>query len=158
MSVFRNKHVLIAVLVAPVLAVLAYYALDTLVSEPPSPAEEGASYPLVEKPNCRWGSGSCGLVNGDFELLLTIGASAAGQVLLTLESAYPLDGVVVALVEAGGEERGPVDMQPLDADRLSWSVEIARPDPEQDRLRLVASANRSLYYGDVATTFSLADS
>jgi len=61
MSVLKNKHLVIAMLVAPVLAVLSYFALDVLVGERPKPAEEGQSYPLVEKPDCRYASGHCGL-------------------------------------------------------------------------------------------------
>ena len=41
MSVLKNKHLVVAMLVAPVLAVLSYFALDVLVGEQPKPAEEG---------------------------------------------------------------------------------------------------------------------
>jgi hypothetical protein len=46
-------------------------------------------------------------------------------------------------------------MQPRSGDGKAWSLDIARPDPERHRLRLVASAQGSLYYGDVATKFTL---
>ena len=71
MSTFKNKHLVVAMLVAPILAILAWYAIDVLVGEKPRPAEEGQSYPLAEKPNCRYGSGACGLKNADFELQLS---------------------------------------------------------------------------------------
>ena len=68
MSVLRNKHVLVSALVAPLLALMAYFAIDHFMGETPHAAVEGRSYPLVEKPGCRWESGSCGLKNNEFEL------------------------------------------------------------------------------------------
>lgn len=52
-----NKHVVIAMLVAPVLAVIAYFAVDASVSEPPKAAQPGQSYPLAVRSNCRYTSG-----------------------------------------------------------------------------------------------------
>lgn len=154
MSVLTNKHLVVAMLVAPVLAVLAYFALDALVGERPQPAEEGQSYPLVEKPDCRYASGHCGLVNADFELRLVPESLEDGRMSLTLTSAFPLDGVMIALVESGDEDAPPMAMRPSGDDGLGWSAEISRPEPGHHRLRLVASSAGSLYYGDAATAFT----
>jgi hypothetical protein len=154
MSVWKNKHVVIAMLVAPVLAILAYYAFDFVVGEKPEPAREGQSYPLAEKPNCRYGSGICGLKNAQFELELTALALSENRVALTLTSRFPLDGVLVSLVEDDRDDMSPVSMQPRSGDGTAWSLHMAQPDPERQRLRLVASAQGSLYYGDVATKFT----
>ena len=70
--VFTNKHVVIAMIVAPVLAVLAWFATGQLSGEKPQPAEQGKSYPLVEKSNCRYPSGACDLENENFKLRLTV--------------------------------------------------------------------------------------
>jgi len=155
MSVFRNKHLVVAMLVAPVLAILAWYALDILVGEKPRPAEEGRSYPLVEKPNCRYSSGSCGLKNADFELRLVTRASTVDRLVLMLDSEFPLEGIVVSLVSGGQEDEPPRAMQAVGSDGKAWSLDIARPDPERHRLRLAASANGAMYYGDVATKFTV---
>jgi hypothetical protein len=155
MSVFTNKHLVIAMLVAPVLAILSYFALGALVGESPKPAQEGQSYRLAEKPNCRWESGLCDLKNADFELQLGVQTLGEGRVSLLLKSAFPLEGVMVALIEKGSEDRAPVAMQAVGDDGLVWALDMARPDPERDRLRLVASALGSLYYGDVSTKFTL---
>ncbi len=40
-----NKHVVIAMLVAPVLAVIAYFAVDASVSEAPKAAQPGKKLP-----------------------------------------------------------------------------------------------------------------
>ena len=154
MNILKNKHVLTASLIAPVLAVIAYFAVNALVGETPHAAEERQSYQLVEKPNCRYNSGHCGLKNGDFELTLSTEKLSGDQIRLLLESVVPLEGVKVALIENDVDEKQPVDMQPIGNDGQAWSIELARPDPERHRLLLVASANRSLYYGDAAMKFT----
>jgi hypothetical protein len=155
MSVFKSKHVVIAMLVAPVLAILSYFTLDVLVGEKPKPAMEGQSYPLAEKPNCRYGSGSCGLKNADFELELSIRELGADRVELTVNSVLPLDGVMVSMVEGDLDSEPPVAMQARSEDGKNWSLAMMRPDAERHRLRLVASAKGSLYYGDAATKFTV---
>ena len=153
----KNKHLVTAAIVAPVLALIGYFGVNALVGESPHAAEEGQSYQLVEMPSCRYSSGRCGLKNSDFELNLSTESLEDGRLLLLLESEFPLEGVKVALVEDEGDEQQPVDMRPMGEDGLIWSLEMARPDPERNRLHLVALANRSLYFGDVATKFTLPD-
>ena len=77
-----------------------------------------------------------------------------GLMLLKLKSENPLDGVKLALVESETDDGLPVEMRPESADGLNWSLQIKQPDPERDRLRLVASSNEVLYLGDVATKFT----
>ena len=151
----KNKHMVTAAIVAPILALIAYFSVNALVGESPHAAEEGQSYQLVEMPSCRYGSGHCGLKNGDFELNLSTESLDDGRMLLMLESEFPLDGVKVALVEDEADEKQPVDMRVIGVDGLRWSLEITRPDPERNRLHLVASANGSLYFGDAAMKFTL---
>jgi hypothetical protein len=155
LAIFKNKHTIIAVLVAPVLAILAWFAADVLVGEKPHRAEAGKSYELVEKPSCRWASGSCELQNGDFELALTPEWFGRSSLRLILESAFPLEGVKLALATGESDYAEPRNMEPTAADGRSWSIELDSPDPETHRLRLVAAASQSLYYGDVALTFAL---
>ncbi len=155
MSFWKNKHLLIATLTAPVLGVLSYLAVDHFVGEKPHVAKAGQSYQLVEKPNCRYSSGKCGLKNGDFELDLSYERPGDGRLLLKLKSEYPLEGVMIALGSNESEQDRPEQMQRMDNDNLNWSLNIANPDPEYHRLYLVASAGQSFYYGDVATKFTL---
>ena len=150
-----NKHMVTAAIVAPVLALIAYFGVDALVGESPHAAEEGQSYQLVEMPSCRYSSGHCGLKNGDFELNFSTESLDDGRMLLMLESEFPLEGIKVALVEDEADEKQPVDMRAMGANGLRWSLEIARPDPERNRLHLVASANRALYFVDAAMKFTL---
>jgi len=154
MSFWKDKHVLIATLMAPVLGLVAYFGMGALFGEKPQPAEAGLSYKLVEKPNCRYSSGLCGLKNVDFELTLTFEALGNDQLLLKLVSENPLNGVKLALVANVTDENQPRDMRATSDDGLNWSLDIERPDPERDRLLLVASSRNTLYFGDVATKFT----
>ena len=65
---FTNKHVVVAMLVAPILAILAWFAVDALVSERPHVAHEGGAYRLAAKPSCRYASGMCELENADLKI------------------------------------------------------------------------------------------
>ena len=69
---WKNKHVILAMLIAPVLAIIAWFSVDYFVAERPHEARPGASYPLVAKPNCRRLSERCDLVNEDFRLGMNI--------------------------------------------------------------------------------------
>ncbi len=70
MNILANKHVVIAMLMAPVLALISYFAVDKLMADPPQAAVSGESYRLIEQSNCRYNSGQCALINGNFELRL----------------------------------------------------------------------------------------
>jgi len=157
MSFWKNRHVLVATLVAPVLGLGAYFGVGAIFGEKPKPAESGQSYRLVEKPNCRYSSGMCGLKNVDFELTLSFERLENGRMLLSLKSENPLDGVKLAMVAEEAEDNKPVDMRPTASDGMNWSLEIPTPDPERDRLRLVAASKQTLYFGDVATKFTSVD-
>ena len=70
MSILTNRHFVIALIVAPILAIIAWFAVDKLVAPPPVAAQPGQSFKLIAKPNCRYDSGQCELVNGDVRVKL----------------------------------------------------------------------------------------
>ena len=148
--VLTNKHVVIAMIVAPILAVMAWFAAGQFTGETPQAAIPGQSYPLVEKSNCRYPSGACDVENEGLRLRLTAGEAGGNELLLT--SSHPLDGVVLGLGSAD-EETEPAAMRAADGQRLEWRLQLgAAPLPVQ-RIRLVALAAGSSYFADVGTTF-----
>lgn len=155
--IFTNKHVLVAMLVAPILAIFAWFGIDMIVSETPFEPLAGETYKLAEKPNCRWHSGACGLKNGNFELSMTTRVVADNQREITLISSHPLSGIKFAIYKSSPEaidrESNPVDMQPLDTSQLKWGLTIAEPRSELTRFRLAVKANESMYFGEVGTIF-----
>lgn len=146
---FRNRHVVIALLVAPLLSVLAWFAVGRLTGEQPAPAQRGADYPLVEKSSCRWASGFCELANEDFTLRLRVTPDAV----LEVRSAYPLEGLLVSIADPGADAAPPESATAADATGLFWALSIARPGPRQ-RIRVVAAAGGSRYYGEASSSFA----
>lgn len=144
---FKNKHVIIALLVAPILAIISYFAVDLVVSEKPHAAKPGSHYPLVEASNCRYSSGRCNAKNGEFKLLLTTEQTDQG-VRLVITSSHPLEGILLG--KAGDE---PGKMQKLDHSGLEWSIPLPALEQGVDRLQLAASAHQALYYGDLSSRF-----
>lgn len=148
----------LAALMAPILGLVSYFAVDAFISEKPEAAQAGQSYMLVEKPNCRYSSGKCGLKNADFELEFSFDRLEGNRLLLRLASGHPLDGVLLAQQVNESDESQPRQMNPAGKDGLTWAIEINNPDPENQRLHLVASANGALYVGDAALKFTLKES
>ncbi len=148
---FTNKHVVVAMIVAPILSVLAWIGIGQLTGEQPHVAQPGQSYPLVEKSNCRYESGACDLENEDFQLRLTFYESDAGQELV-LSASHPLQGVALAIQDQQ-EETPPAAMRASDGQGLTWRLAIAGRPGAAQRIRLVARSGESSYFADASTTF-----
>lgn len=109
---------------------------------------------LVEKPNCRRASGRCGMRNAQFELEFSFDRLEGNRLLLKLDSEHTIEGVLLAQQVNETDESQPRPMEPMGPDGLSWSLEISNPDPENQRLHLVASANAAFYVADVSLKFT----
>ncbi|OOE86253.1 hypothetical protein [Salinivibrio sharmensis] len=143
-----NKHVVIAMLVAPILAVIAYFAVDKAVSEPPKAAQPGQSYPLAVRSNCRYTSGFCQLENGDMKLKLKSQGVENNQLTLRLVSELPLEGAQIGLTETP-----PQTMQIRDEKGTTWTVTLPAPSSEETQIRLAVSMEGSHYYAETPVTF-----
>lgn len=149
---FANKHVVVAMLVAPVLAIMAWFAVDRFAGERPHAAKPGAAYTLVAKSNCRYESGRCELVNGDFEIALQAGDISSSGFTLQLVSKFALEGATVGLV-APGVPQAPARMAPADDDATRWSASLPRPADTGSSLRLAVVADGTTYYAEVPVVF-----
>jgi hypothetical protein len=152
-----NRHVTLALLVAPVLAIISYFAVDAAVSEKPQAATSGVSYALAVKPNCRYTSGICGLKNGDFELQLTPVAADGGGNWLRIESRHALSGGrmgFAAAATAGPADAPSAALQPLDSAGRIWQVSLPAGLQEDDAVQLAVAAAGSVYYAETGLTFT----
>ena len=149
--VFTNKHVVAALIIAPVLSVLAWFAVGNLTGEEAAPAEPGRDYPLVEKSSCRWASGQCELENADFALTLRY----SDRGFLLVQSEYPLQGVLVSVYnpEAQGDVP-PVALEQEDSEGLSWRHPASDIPSPGERIRLVAASGGSRYFGETSSAFA----
>mgnify|MGYP001591491255 FL=1 len=144
---FTNKHVVVALIIAPILSVLAWYAVGAFIGEEPQLAQAGNAYPLLAASNCRWPSGHCELENEDFSVSLTMEDDR-----LLLTSHQPLDGVMLAIA-AVAQEQQPNRMSQLDESAQRWALSLESiPTPGQ-RIHLVASTSGRQFFGDASTVF-----
>lgn len=147
-SVLTNKHVVVAMIVAPILAVLAWFATGYFAGEKPHAAREGGAYPLVEQSGCRWSSGECEARNNDVRL--TLKPAASGYLQLT--SSHPLEQVQLGVGDA--KTAVPVAMKAVGEDGKRWQVMLRTPAP-QDRFYLVANLGGARYFADLSSAFLL---
>jgi hypothetical protein len=150
LKLLTNKHVIIAMLVAPILAVLAWLAVGQFAGEQPQKAQPGREYPMVEQSNCRYASGACDLSNEDFKLRLTL--DQAADPVLVLSASHPLDGV---LMSVGTPEQNlpPEKMRAADGQGLKWRLLLGRVPAGEERIRLVATTGGSAYFAEASTHF-----
>ena len=148
---FTNKHVIIALIVGPILAILAWLAVGQIAGEKAAVAVSGQSYPLVEKSDCRYESGHCKLENEDFKLVLTVKQRGINSVLV-LKSVHALEGVLVSVAELGGEST-PTAMRSGGGENMEWEVILDEAPTPGQRIHLVASSGGTQYFGDASTLF-----
>lgn len=150
---FKNKHVITALIVTPILSVMGYFAADYFVSERPHQAKSGHSYQLVQLPNCRYASGQCGLKNGNFKVVVTGDAEQSGGLSLSLESEFALDNVYVSVVSEVDKDEAPMQMKTLSDDRKSWQVSLFAANAIEQSLHLAVTTGGVIYYAETGMTF-----
>lgn len=152
MQFLKNKHLVLAMFVAPILAIIAYFAVDYAVSERPQAALPGMSYKLAAKSDCRYQSGSCTLENGDIEVQLHAQRLDDNQVGLTLRSNTPIQNALISSV-AEGVESAPASITKKPDATDTWYVMLSLDKPAQSTLRLVLNIAGSMYYAETAAVF-----
>lgn len=150
---FKNKHFLVALLIAPILSLIAYFGTDMAVSEKPHAAKEGETYKLAAKSNCRYTSGLCDMNNGDFKVQFRSEKLTANGLDLSLKAAYPLEGVKLSLVDNPDESAQPIDMQPTDSTGQHWAISLNKPASAESLLRVAIQSEGTLYYGETQAVF-----
>lgn len=152
MNILKNKHLILAMFVAPALAIIAYFAVDHVVSEKPSAAQEGSTYKLVAKSNCRYQSGLCTLKNADVELVIRAKRIDERSVELVLSSELEIDNVLISLANSEADAR-PVQMQVKDGQSDVLHATFENFDPDRSVLRLAAGIAGSMYYAETTAVF-----
>ena len=150
-KLFTNKHVIIALIVGPILAILAWLAVGQIAGEKAAVAVSGQSYPLVEKSDCRYESGHCKMENEDFKLLLKVEQRGLDS-LLVLTSKHALEGVMIS-VAAPDHDVQPRAMRSGNAEALEWTLILDDVPAPAERIHLVASSGGTQYFGDAGTLF-----
>ncbi|MDJ0761146.1 MAG: hypothetical protein QNJ19_17260 [Woeseiaceae bacterium] len=149
---FRNKHMILAFLIAPVLAIIAWFSVDYFVAERPHSAKPGASYELIAKPNCRRYSQRCDLKNEDVELSISVPAYDASGIDVELDSTIVIDRAAVGLADGA-----PAALTIVDADGKRWVGRVAGSVDSASTLRIAVIASESTFYAEVPTVFFIAE-
>jgi hypothetical protein len=150
---FTNKHVVVAMLVAPVLGILAWFSVDYFIGERPHAARDGASYALVARPNCRRLSDGCELVNEDFQLKVMVTSFDAIGAELDLSSVFPLSQVGIGVANAGVEDAPPTVLERADAEGKRWRGRVGGSMDADTKLRVAAIADDTTFYAEIPVTF-----
>ncbi|WP_282177868.1 hypothetical protein [Vibrio nereis] len=150
---FKNKHLIIALLIAPILSIIAYFGTDMAISEKPHAAQEGETYKLISKSNCRYTSGLCGMENGDFKVLFRSEKLTQKNLELSMEAKFPLEGVKLSLVDEQDKTGKPIDMTAAGNEGKNWYITLPKPASPESWLRVAIQADGTLYYGETQTAF-----
>ena len=143
---------ILAMFVAPVLAIMAYFSVDYIVSEKPQAALQGSSYKLAAKSNCRYQSGVCTLKNGDIEVQLRARRVGDKEVELTIFSELRMQNVIISYVDDDIVSE-PIQMDAATAEVENWQVRLYLGDPEKSTLRLALTISDSMYYAETTAVF-----
>ena len=145
---FTNKHVVVAMLVAPVLAILAWFAIDYFLAERPQAAQPGASYKLIAKSNCRYDSGQC----GDFKLTLQPIEIENAVITLGMKSHFPLQQATLGFINDNPQ---PVasKMTSTTSEATEWSATLAVPSGDASTLGIAVTSGGASYFAEIPTTF-----
>ncbi|MFY2510368.1 hypothetical protein ACN3E9_19580 [Vibrio pectenicida] len=149
----RNKHFIVALIIAPILSIIAYFAADIAVSEKPHAAKKGQSYKMISQSNCRYTSGLCNMENGDFKIRFRSEKLVNNQLELSLHAEYAVDDIKVSLVDSQELNIPPLEMQPRDQTGKNWSIILPKPTSPSSWLRVVVKAEGTLYYGETQMAF-----
>ena len=159
---WTDRHVITALLVAPVLAILAWFAVGSLGGEKARPARTGAAYPLLEKSNCRYASGVCDLENTDFKVRLSFTDNLSGELSgdwpgnaggrLDVYVSHAVDSALLSLTRAPGDA-APSAMRRADTEGRRWRFALERQPDREQRLRLVLSRRGTAYFAEFSTAF-----
>ena len=149
---FKNKHMIVAMLVAPVLAIMAWFAVDYFVAERPHAAKPGSAYTLIAKSNCRYESGQCDLENADFKLSIRPGMISASSVALTLTSSHTLQSAAMGLVD-GDDAQPPAPLTPTGEAGTEWQALLPSPSSDEASFRIAVTANDATWYAEVPVVF-----
>ena len=156
MNFLKNKHLILAMFIAPVLAVIAYFAVDQSVSEKPHTAVAGSSYKLAAKSNCRYKSGLCTLENGDIEVKLRVEIIDDSRATVFLSSVIPLQNALVSFVDDPGYEAVNSEPMPMLASLEQagvWSARLDNVPSDKSIIRLAVSIYDTVYYAETAAIF-----
>ncbi len=143
---FKNKHVIIAMIVTPILAIMAWFATGMLVDEKPHTLKEGGIYTFNVRSNCRWESGNCTLLNEDVRIDIT-GKYTSYTLELAMKSSVPLSDIKIAY-----DKNDKPQSMVYDKNKDLWGGILDLKD-KTEFINAVVVINGTVLYAQFPTTF-----
>lgn len=153
LKTLTNKHLIVAMIVAPIIAVIAYFGVDSIVSEKPHKAVKGNYYPLAAKSNCRYQSGQCTLKNGDISITITLEPSNNNRIDFAVSANQSVQNIHIALADEA-KPSSPASMRVTNAEQTEWELSLPGKLSESSRLQIALAVNETMYFGETGTDFS----
>jgi hypothetical protein len=147
-----NRHFVAAMIVTPILSILAYFAVDFWVTIPAVPPIKGETYPLVSGSKCRYESGKCILTNGNFKIVIYANRPSEGVLSLRMVSDFPLQDAKISLADENDVDGLPRDMIASAGIGKEWFVLL--DDQGKTEIRVVVAAGGNYYYGSSGLIFT----
>lgn len=152
-SILTNKHFLVAMLVAPILAVVAWFAVGKVAGPQPHAAKLGNSYPLIAKPNCRYDSGQCTLVNNDFRIdIRPLSSEDKSGTWLAIDSKFPIEGARFSLLDGDGKTFMTADASAISKNGKQ-GILLPETTNQVKTMRLALSSSEVFYYAETEASF-----
>lgn len=140
-----NKHIKLAILIAPFLAIGGYIATDYYDNYK---IDQKRYHKISVEGNCDVKQGKCLLKGAG--LLLEF--STTGDI-TNLESSYPLDSAAIGL--KGDEKNKPHNLKP-DSNRKNWTIPTREysnsNEDDGTTIRIIVSANDHLFFSEFTST------
>jgi len=153
LSFLTNKHLVIALLVAPILTVIAWFVTDKMVTPEAEVASVGKSYELIAKPNCRYESSKCELVNGDVKLTIhSVKETSSQNPSLTYTSTVPVEILRIEFLNADQETQHIVRHSD-ESGLFEAKEEVSASYDDITTMRLAFVSAGVHYYAETQTAF-----
>lgn len=133
--------------VAPILAIMSYFATDYIVSEKPHIAKDGSIYKMRINSNCRWKSGKCSIDNADIKIDI-IGQWLEHSLVLNLSSNILLNSVKVSFDKNDIAKDMIIDKK----NNLKWGISLDKKN-KSTMLNFAIVVNRSVFLAQISTIF-----
>lgn len=143
---FKNKHLIVAMIVTPILAIMAWFATGMLVDEKPHTIQKGGIYTFNVRSNCRWESGNCTLLNEDVRIDIT-GKYTGYTLELAMKSSVPLSDIKIAY-----DKKDKPQSMVYDKNKDLWGGILDLKD-KTEFINAVVVINDTVLYAQFPTTF-----
>jgi len=150
-SFLTNKHFVIALLVAPVLAILSWFAADQIARPEAIAAQAGQQFPLRAKSNCRYKSSQCDLVNGDVKFTINKHFTAKGEPALKISGNTPFKLVKIEFLDIDNNSKEMITVS--DGETTEATREILSKFQDLNSVRIAFNSHDVIYYSETAAVF-----